>query len=117
MADVVAKRVAAIRKLKELKANPNPFMHKELEDLHTQHPWLLDWDRYVPLKKREAELRATAMADASKGTAPAQLAALKDLNTLEELETTHPEFKLAFPLAGGRRRRLTRRKRTTRKKR
>ncbi len=108
MADVVAKRVAAIRKLKELKANPSPFVHKQIEELHTKHPWLLDWDRYVPIKKREATLRETAMADASKGNTSAQLAALNDLNTLEELEAKYPEFKQAFPLPGGRRRRTGR---------
>jgi hypothetical protein len=108
MADVVAKRLGAILELKRLKANPGPTMHARLAALHTEHPWLLDWDRYVPIKKREAELRATATSDASKANAPAQLAALKDLNTLEELEAKYPEFKLTFPLPGGRRRRTGR---------
>lgn len=116
MADVVAKRLGAIRELKELKANAGPTMHARLAALHAEHPWLLDWDRYVPIKKREATLRATATAEASKANTSAQLAALKDLNTLEELETKYPEFKQAFPLPGGRRRRLTRRRRITRKR-
>lgn len=116
MADVVAKRLGAIRELKALKANPGPTMHARLAALHTEHPWLLDWDRYVPLKKRETELRATATAEASKGNTPAQLAALKDLNTLEELEAKYPEFKQAFPLPGGRRTRRGGRGRGRRRK-
>jgi hypothetical protein len=110
MANVVAERLGAIRRLKELKASPSPFVHKEMEELHKKHPWLLDWNRYVPIKKREAALQETATADASKANAPAQLAALKDLNTLQELETKYPEFKQAFPLPGGRRRRTQKRK-------
>ena len=103
MADAAGK-LAAILRLKELNANPGPLMHAELEKLNREHPWLLDWGRYVPLKKREGDLRKTATADASKGNATEQLAALNDLNTLEGLETKYPEFKLAFPLYGGRRR-------------
>ena len=119
MADVVGK-LAAISRLKQLKATPSPLMHAELETLHREHPWLLDWDRYVPLKKREGELRKTAEADASKANVIAQNAAVTDLSTLEALEEKYPEFKQAFPLYGGRRhtgrgRRARGRRRNTRR--
>lgn len=103
MADAAGK-LAAILRLKQLKANPSPLMHAELEKLNREHPWLLDWDRYVPLKKREGDLRKTATEDASKANVIAQNAAVTDLSTLEDLEQKYPEFKLAFPLYGGRRR-------------
>jgi hypothetical protein len=119
MADVVAERLGAIRRLKELKATPNFLMHGELEKLQHDHPWLLDWDRYVPLKKREATLRETVQKTKEQGIASkADIQANGDLKTLEELEAKYPEFKQAFPLPGGRsrRRRLTRRRRITRKR-
>lgn len=115
MANVVAERLGAILELKRLNANPGPAMHAKLADLQRKHPWLLDWGVYVPIKKREAELRATATSTASKANTPAQLAALKDLNTLEELETKYPEFKLTFPLPGGRSRRRTQKRKSARR--
>lgn len=104
----IAGKLAAIRKAKAYAADPSPFNHAELNKIAREYPWVLDWVAYVPLKKREAKIRETLTADASKANVVAQNTAIAELNTLEGFEKKHELFKTIYPIPGGRRRRTGR---------